>query len=171
MNEYKLIENAKLGCNESFATLLKSRSEKMYKVAFYYVKNESIALDIVSEATYKAYINLKKLNELEYFDTWLIKIVKNESMMYLRKHKREIPIEDYKENIDKSSTRENLEANVDIHMALDKLNNEDKEIMILKYFGDLTFKDIGKIMLKPENTIKTRHYRALEQIKQILQGG
>lgn len=169
MNEYILIEKAKEGCNDSFAKLIKDRGEKLYKIAICYVKDEDTALEVVSEATCKAYINIKKLRDIKYFDTWLIRIVINEAISTLRKRKKIIHLHDYKKDI-AIEANDDLEERVDLYRALDKLKKDDKEILILKYFGDLTFLEISKVMQKSENTIKTKHYRALEKVKNILQG-
>lgn len=59
-----------------------------------------MALDTVSEATFKAYINLKKLKDIKYFDTWLMKIVINEALTILKKQKKVIHLEDYKKDIE-----------------------------------------------------------------------
>lgn len=170
MNDHTLIQKAKEGCNNSFDKLLKERGEKLYKISFCYVKNETLALDVVSEATFKAYINLKKLKDNKYFDTWLIKILINEALSVIKKQKRIIHLEDYKKDI-KVDSHEGAEEKADLYRALDKLKKDDKAILVLKYFGDLTFYDIAKLMNKSENTIKTKHYRALEKLKNILHGG
>ncbi|WP_042276519.1 sigma-70 family RNA polymerase sigma factor [[Clostridium] dakarense] len=170
MNDNILIQKAKEGCNNSFDKLLKARGEKLYKVAFCYVKNETLALDVVSEGTFKAYINLKKLKDNKYFDTWLMRIIINEALSILKKQKRVIHFDDYKKDI-KIDSYERIEEKIDLYKALDKLKKDEKEILVLKYFADLTFTDISKAMNKSENTIKTKHYRSLEKIKSILHGG
>ena len=169
MDQLVLVQKAKDGCKESFSKLIKSRGQKIYKIAICYVKNEDIALDVVSEATFKAYININKLKDIKYFDTWLIRIVINESISALRKSKRIIHLEDYKKEIS-TELKDKLEDKIDLYNALDKLKKDDKEILVLKYFGDLTFGEIAEIMLKSENTIKTKHYRALDKVRKILEG-
>ena len=171
MNDFELIKKAKSGCNDSFDKLLKSRGEKLYRVAFYYVKDEHVALDIVSETTFKAYISIKKLKHIEYFDTWLVKILINEALTMIKKQKRIIHLADYKKDIEAEEVNPKIEEQSDLHTALDKLNLDDKEILVLKYFGDLTFSDIAKVMKKSESTVKTKHYRALDKLKNMLQGG
>lgn len=170
MDNFILVQEAKDGCKASFEKLIKINGEKMYKVAYCYVKNEAMALDVVSEATFKAYRDIKKLKDDKYFNTWLIKIVVNESIDLIRKQNRIIHLEDYNKEIG-IETQENIEEKTDLYTALDKLKKDEKEILVLKYFADLTFTDISKVMNKPESSIKTRHYRALEKVKSILEGG
>ena len=170
VSEYELIKRCIEGDRDSFDNLLKSRSEKMYKIAFSYVKNQDLALDVVSEATFKCYINIKKIKNVEYFDTWLCKIVINEALSMLKKQKKVISIEDYKKDIE-SKVNLNIEEKIDLYYALDKLKKDEKKILVLKHFADLTFADISSVMIKSENTVKTTYYRALDKAKKILQGG
>lgn len=170
MNDLILIKKAKNGCSDSFEKLVKINGEKIYKVAYCYVKNEAMALDVVSEATYKAYRDIEKLKDIRYFDTWLVKIVINESINLLRKNKKIVHIEDCNREI-MLNTHEDIEEKTDLYIALDKLKKDEKKILVLKYFADLTFSDISKAMKRPESSVKTSHYRALNKIKNILQGG
>ena len=76
--EYKLVQQAQNGCDESFEKLINSYKEYLYKTAFLYVKNEHDALDIYQETVYKAYINIQKLRNTKFFKTWIIKILIND---------------------------------------------------------------------------------------------
>lgn len=141
MDENILIQKARDGCKDSFAQLIKSRGEKLYKVAICYVKNEQTALDVVSESTFKAYINIKKLKDIKYFDTWLIRIVINESISALRKVKRVIHLEDYKKDIS-INLKDKLEEKVDLYNALDKLKKKEDENINIDFY--LEFRNTGE---------------------------
>lgn len=169
MEDILLINQAKEGNKESIDKLIKSRGPKMYKVAFCYVKNEALALEVVSEATFKAYVSIGKLKNPEYFDTWLCRIVINEALGLLKKQKKVVSLDEYREMSSKEESVK-IEEKVDLYNALDKLKKDEKEILIMKYFGDLTFDGISKVLGKSENTIKTKHYRALNKVKAILEG-
>ena len=106
----------------------------------------------------------KKIKNVEYFDTWLCKIVINEALSMLKKQKKVISIEDYKKDIE-SKVNLNIEEKIDLYYALDKLKKDEKKILVLKHFADLTFADISKVMIKSENTVKTTYYRALDKAK------
>jgi RNA polymerase sigma-70 factor (ECF subfamily) len=54
---------------------------------------------------------------------------------------------------------------IDLHDALDCLNDEDKTLIILRYFEDLKFKDIAEITDSNINTVKTRIYKILSMLK------
>lgn len=78
--------------------------DRLYRIAYSYVRNEQDAMDVVQEVAYKAHRHLEKLREPEYAETWLFMVTINASLDFLRKRKREeigfSP--DDKGNIDKS---------------------------------------------------------------------
>jgi RNA polymerase sigma-70 factor, ECF subfamily len=79
------VKKAKRGNTKAFQKLVEAEKEKLYRMAYLYVKNESDAIDIVHETIYKAYISIKKLKETDYFSTWLMRILINTSLDLLRK--------------------------------------------------------------------------------------
>ncbi|MBU3145480.1 sigma-70 family RNA polymerase sigma factor [Clostridium sp. CF012] len=160
----ELVEKAIKGDNKSFDSLIQSRKENIYKVAYSYVNNTEDALDIMQEVIYKALVSIKSLNEPEYFNTWLTRITINCSINYLNKSKKVISI-DEKHLKDMTSLPNNKEEIMDLHESLKNLNTKYKTIIILKYFEDLTLKDISDILKLPLSTVKTQLYRGLEKLK------
>ncbi|MED3648328.1 sigma-70 family RNA polymerase sigma factor [Halalkalibacterium halodurans] len=74
----------------SFEVLIKNEQEKLYKIAYSYVKNEQDALDIVQDAIIKGYKSFHKLKEKKYFSTWITRIVINSAIDHIRKSKNVI---------------------------------------------------------------------------------
>jgi RNA polymerase sigma-70 factor (ECF subfamily) len=77
MNDIVIIKKAQKGDDEAFSELIDSCQEKLYKIAFAYLKNEQNSLDAVGDTIYKAYMNISKLKIPEFFNTWIIKILIN----------------------------------------------------------------------------------------------
>ena len=73
---------------KQFAQHMENNKAKFYRLAFCYVKNEHDALEIISEATYKGFINLGKLENPEFFDTWMSRIIINCAYDLLKKQKK-----------------------------------------------------------------------------------
>lgn len=167
VNESFLILKARKGCSDSFAKLFINRKEKFYKIAYCYLKNSDLALDAISEASYKGFLNIGKLKESDYFDTWLCKILINECLQMIRKNKRIVPLECQRLEFN-AYTEDGIEERLDLHRALDKLSKDEKNILILKYFGDYTFSSISKMIDRSENTVKTKHYRAINKVRKLL---
>lgn len=77
MNNEGLVLAAKCGDDEAFYALIILHKDKMYRIAYTYMKNETEALEAVQEATCRAYVQLRKLREPSYFGSWLIRILMN----------------------------------------------------------------------------------------------
>jgi RNA polymerase sigma-70 factor (ECF subfamily) len=159
-----LVKKAIKGDNDSFNALIQSRRESIYKVAYSYVNNSEDTLDIMQEVIYNALVSIKNLKSPEYFNTWLTRITINCSINYLRKAKKVISIDD-KHLKDMAILSSNTEEVIDLHEALKNLDTKYKTIVTLKYFEDLTLKDISDILKLPLSTVKSHLYRGLEKLK------
>jgi RNA polymerase sigma-70 factor, ECF subfamily len=163
---------AKGGCVDSFVDLIEARKGKIYKIAYSYVKNQQDALDILQDATYKAFISIKTLKDSKIFDSWLTRIVVNCAIDFLRKRKKMLYVDDTSQLIQENSTcKSNIESELDLYTALDVLDEKHKTVIILRFFEDYTIKEIAAILDWPLNTVKTYLYRALGLLKIELKEG
>ena len=71
--------------NEEFAIRVESVRMKLYKTALVYLENETLAMDVVDEAVYKALCGKWRLRQPEFFDTWITRILINECYNELRR--------------------------------------------------------------------------------------
>lgn len=174
MNEVDtLVKSAQKGNDKAFIELISLYKENLYKIAFVYLKNEQDALDIVSDTVYKAYINIKSIRNPLFFKTWIIRILINLANDKLNHNKKIIYVDEYNA-IDNSSTSQceiDIDANFDLFNAIDKLDIKFKNIVILKYFEDMTISQISELLNIPEGTIKVYLHRALKKMKLELSEG
>ena len=149
---------------EQAESLLLNNYEKYYRLAYSYAKNESDALDIVQESAYKVLKDIKKLKDQSLLSTWIYRIVINTSIDFLRKRNNEtvsiydleIPHEDQYQDDDPKE-------------MIAFLNEEERTIVILKFFEDLKLEEIADALNMNVNTVKTRLYRALKKIRITLE--
>lgn len=151
------------GDESSFLELINNRKESIYRVAYTYTKNSEDALDIVHESIYKAFISIHKLKKPEFFYTWLMKIVINSSLEFLRSKKGIVL--DYDINNSYSEEGYNIDEVLDVNVAISKLDKKHRTVIILKCFEDFTFKQVAEILKWSENTVKTYYYRAIKKLK------
>lgn len=165
-NQFK---KAQQGNQKAFLKLVESDKEKLYKMAFLYVKNESDALDIVQETIMKAYVNMKTVKEERYFSTWLTKILINTALETLRKNSKIIILKE--EAAEKQSTILQIEEKMDLLQAIEQLEEKYKTVIILRYYRDLPVQQIADYLDCPEGTVKSNLHRAIQKLKQHYQGG
>jgi len=150
---------------DRFLKLIEENQEQLYKMAYSYVKNKDDALDIVQDAIYKAYISYNKVKNAKYEKTWLIRILINTSLDFIRKRKKMLSLDmDYMENVVDTKS-ENHHTKLMLEEALDKLNEKQKTVIILRYFEDMKLNDIASTLNTPVSTIKSILYRALDEMK------
>lgn len=164
MDSGKLVHKARTGDAEAFEELIEPIREKLYRIAYSYVKNRDDALDIVSESVYRAYVNLRRLKNPSYFDTWMIRIVINQSINLINKNRRITLKADMAVNAASQDTVDIDEA-LDLYAAMDRLNDNQKAVVILKYFEDLPITQVAAIMERPVGTVKSFLHGALKELR------
>lgn len=150
---------------EVFLSLVQKNQDRMYKIAYSYVKNKEDALDVVQETVYKGYISYGKVKKVEYVETWLIRILINEAIDVLKKNKKVVTLEYGQLEVLSSDDSDLVNQKVVVHEALDKLNEHERTIVILRYFEDMKLMDVAKFLDKPISTIKSTLYRALKKME------
>ena len=132
---------------------------QLYKTALLYMGNESQAQDALSEAIYRGLISVRKLREVQYFDTWITRILINECKKIHRRTRREQLVDTLPE-----TAKEAFDA-LPLKEAIYKLPPEFKEIIILRYFAGMTLAQSADSLGIPLGTAATRSRRALQLLK------
>lgn len=139
--------------------------EKFYRLAFSYVHNQEDALDVVQNAIYKALEHYRELRNESAVNTWFYRILVNESLSFLRKRKEEVfqreneaeEIAYYEKEYDKEE---------DLYEQINHLEEELQNIIKLRFYEELSLKEISDVMNMNVNTVKTKLYRGLKLLKQ-----
>ncbi|WP_261384334.1 sigma-70 family RNA polymerase sigma factor [Planococcus sp. CPCC 101016] len=169
MKNIDTVKKAIKGNEKAFERLVKEESEKLYRMAFLYVKNKEDALDVVQETVYKAFISIGQLKNPEFFSTWLTRILIHTAFDLLKKHKRN-HYEDLANDI-ADERQKDITDKLDTLEAISLLNENYRTAIILFYYQDLSIHTIAETMEKPESTIKTYLRRAKIELKAIIEGG
>ena len=143
----------------SFEKLLLQYKSYLYKVAYTYVKDKQVALDILQETSFKAWLNIHTLKDEEKFKPWITKILVNTALNYIKKESKVIYMED-ENSIIYSEKSISIEEKLDLYDAIDLLKPKYKTVIILKYFDDMKIEDISYVLNIPENTVKSHLKRA-----------
>jgi RNA polymerase sigma-70 factor, ECF subfamily len=165
-----LVKRAQKGNDKAFLALFQKYEQDIYRMAFVYMKNQSDALDVVQETAYRSFKTIKNLKEPKYFKTWLIRIAVNCSLDLLRKKKKVVQLKPESEENLLSDINEDIELEVTVRDLIERLNENEKSIVILRFYEGLTFKEISKTLDIPLGTAKTVLYRALGKLRKNLKG-
>ena len=136
-----------------------------YRLAYSYVHNEADAEDIVQNGAYKALRNSRTLRNSEYAKTWVYRIMLNEIFNFLRQNKA-VSYEYMQEEMGMGAEAvEDTYADIDLQTALDSLPEQDKAIIVMKFFEDKKLEEIADILNENINTIKSRLYRSMKKLR------
>ena len=164
MKIIRLVNKAQKGDDKAFLKLFQKYEEDIFRMAYVYVKNESDALDVVQEVAYHSFKKINTLKNPEYFKTWLIRIAINCSLDLVRKNKKVVQLNpEYEEFI--GSEDEDVPLSVTLQELLDQLNEDEKSVVILRFYEGYSFKEIADLLNMPLGTAKSVLYRALGKLR------
>ncbi|KGR74923.1 RNA polymerase [Ureibacillus sinduriensis BLB-1 = JCM 15800] len=159
----RLVKKAQKGNDKAYLMLFQQYETDIYRMAYVYVKNKDDALDLVQEVAYQSFKNIRTLKNPEYFKTWLMKITINCALNLLNKNKNVLPLNS---EIQIGTEEEDIALSISLHKLIDTLKEDEKSVILLKYYDDRTLKEISEILEIPLGTAKSVLYRALEKLRQ-----
>lgn len=153
-----------------FEILVKQNYEKVFKTIYFYTKDKYITEDAVQQAFTIAYKKINRLNSKDKFDSWVTSIALNEAKKMLKNkdNKKITPMTDFHIETISYSEEDNINLKEDIHNALNKLDHKDNEILVLKYYADLTLQQISDLLGINLSNAKVRLHRAREEFKKLI---
>ena len=187
MNEQEDVKLAQSGDFEAFSRLIESNKTKLYALALKMTGNKLDAEDIVSETLIKAIDNIEKFRGESAFGTWLYSIALNQSRALLSKRNQtELKeIEEYLPSNKSSEMHSNMavqlfdwkdphsqleavELKEIIQKVIDDLPYQFKEVFLLRYFEELSIKEIADMINESVASTKSRVLRAKLAVRDSL---
>lgn len=184
MTNYSMITDEQLvalfcaGQNEAFDELLLRYKDKLYAYIAFYTKNNDITDDLFQETFVKAIINLRKgkYNEKGKFYAWLTRIAHNLLIDQIRSEVSENLCyhQDEEKYINSLSNlwvlnRENEivkeQTLHDVKLLIEKLPSTQREVVLMRYYQELSFKEIAEAKGISINTALGRMHYALQNMK------
>ena len=178
MEVKEAIDKAKNNNQIAFKFLLDTFWNDVYAFQLKRTKNENDAEDITIQTFSKAFDKISTYNEAYKFKTWLITISKNIHIDLVRKQKKTINntskdnedqyfdiVDNSPSPEDKIITEQNL-ANL-LH-DIKKLKLHYQEVINLRYFQELSYKEISEELKEPINNVKVKLLRAKKLLAEII---
>lgn len=181
LNDKQLIQLYLDGDERSFEELLNRHQQKIYTSIYLFVKDQNQAEDIFQEVFIKIIDTLRKgkYNHEGKFSQWAMRIAYNLCVDYFRRSKRRPqvqPTEEFdifevlrladdnvEQRIMQSQTHEKVRKLVDM------LPPEQREVVILRHYADMSFKEIAKLTRVSINTALGRMRYALINIRKLME--
>ncbi|BAL81299.1 RNA polymerase sigma factor [Caldisericum exile] len=179
MDERKVIERLKSGDEIVFKEFFEFYYDRIFNYAYRRIKMKEIAEDITSETFYKFIKSLPnfELKEGYHIDTWLYAIERNLIRDWFRRnlHKDTLDLEEKFDRAYEPLLRDPYESFANefisktIIEALEKLPEQYKEIIKMRFYENKGIKEIADILGKTEVATKVLQFRALKRLKEIIE--
>lgn len=181
-NDADLVAGYIKGDGESFAALVDRHMSMVYKFTYRYVGDADIANDVVQDVFIKVWKNIKKFDSGKNFKTWLLTITKNTALDALKKKKAVLfsKIEEGETDLDAflapyvegpdlpDTLLEKAQTKAELERMLAELTPSYRSVLFLRYSEHLKFREIADVLQEPIDTIKSKHRRALIQLRGML---
>ncbi|USB33118.1 sigma-70 family RNA polymerase sigma factor [Paenibacillus sp. YPG26] len=160
MDPTLLVVQAITGDRNAFIELIRQLENSLHYMAKSIVGKDEDVADALQETILKAYKSIHTLREPKFFKTWIFRILINECHTLLAGRSRtvvyaEVPV---------SSSPSAEYDNVDLREAVDRLDEQQRIVVILHYFEDLPTRQVAGILNISESAVKMRLSRARETL-------
>lgn len=178
MEDAKIIRKCQTGDKEAFRQLVIKYQPFVYKFLVKISEDQDVAWDLTQDTFVKVIRNIEKfdISGSAKFSTYIITISRNLYVDYLRREKRIqlfIPIHDClnieDENMDIEDEVIDRMYNQIIMENIEKLTEEQKIVIKMKYIQGLTLKEIGEILNMEPKTIKSRIHNGIVKLRKMLE--
>ncbi|KQC33440.1 MULTISPECIES: RNA polymerase sigma factor [Nonlabens] len=169
-----LIARLQEGSEVAFNRIYERYHKALHGVIFAIVKNEDVAQEILQDVFIKIWKNANSYDKSSgRFFTWTLNIARNASIDYLRSknHKNSLKNLSTDNFVDVIVSNENLDDQTDgmfIKQWVEKLEPMCVKIIDIIFFKGFTFKDGAKELDMPSGTLKTRHRRCLNNLREMM---
>lgn len=136
------------------------------------IVGESSAPDLVQLTFLKLHENRHRYRVGAKVSTWVFTIAKNAAYDVLRSapRRREVFDEDAGKNVPQDAPMRDLWRDARLRAALDQLPQEQRDVLVLYWFGDLSFDEVASVIGITSPAARARAYRAYETLRQQLKG-
>ncbi len=169
-----IIEQLDAAKPADFRKIYDASMQMLFRISFKIVNDEEAAEDLAHDSLIKANekgLVFPSINDAKY---WLIRVVKNASLNYIKRKDRErkayekVLYEEHKKSDSGETDLLKQESINKAREALKKLPKNLQDVLMLREYADLNYKEIGRVLGITEGNVKVRIFRAREQLVKII---
>lgn len=173
LSDEKLAELVANGDTEKFGVLMERYQAKLFRYGRKFLSNEDNIEDVVQDVFIKTYQNIKSFDSSQRFSPWIYRIAHNTYINAIKKNSlNPLYLFDFDTLVSHTVVedpivreREQKEMKEIVDKGLSQIEPKYREILILYYIEDLSYKEIADILRIPIGTVGVRIMRAKEILK------
>ncbi|HEX2168307.1 MAG TPA: sigma-70 family RNA polymerase sigma factor [Longimicrobiales bacterium] len=175
VSDGSLIAAVLRGERDCYQELVRRHQASMFRVACSFVADADAAADVVQDAFVRAYVNLARCRDPERFHVWVLAMVRNRALDYLKEKRRsDLSLSD-DAVVRRAETSGALETRPDeyelrtaLEAALSRLSQPLREAFVLRHVEQLSVDDTAAVLGTSASAVKMRVMRAREQLQEWL---
>jgi len=156
------------GERELYEVLVRRHNERLYRAARAILGRDGDVEDVMQEAYVQAFAHLDQFRAEARFATWLTRIAVHAAFARKRKAKREVEVEEPVDVLTPERRTESREITMLLERAIDALPDSFREVLVLRTVEDMTVAETAEVLDIPEDTVKTRLFRARGLLREAL---
>lgn len=155
---------------QSMDEIYQAHALTVYKYLMTLARNDGIAEELTQETFYQAIKSINRFDGSCNISTWLCAIAKRQFLAYKRKHPVTDEFEGYLSSCESAEEDAvEYENRIVLLRRLHLCPEPYREVLYLRIFGTLSFKEIGDIMEKTENWARVTFYRGKEKLRKEIE--
>ena len=173
MNEEELIHRSQAGDWNAFELLLERHRTALVRTAYLATRDRESVQDVMQETLIQIWKDLPSYRSYGSFRAWTLKILLNKARKHYRKKRvKTVPLEAATGVSGEADAPEDAvergEQAQRMRQALDLLTADHREVLILRYYNELTVPEIARALGRSEGTVKSRLSRAHRRLEKAL---
>jgi RNA polymerase sigma-70 factor, ECF subfamily len=166
--DHAVIKLVLAGTTEAYRDLVDKYQGPVFNLLLRMLHNRDEAEELTQDVFVRAYEYLPRFKFDYRFFSWVYRIAINGALTHMKKKRTYAGIDEVKHlqteaHVVQGDQREHID------MAISKLKEHYKAVIVLKYFEELSYKDMAVVLDVPEKTVRSRLYDARIRLKSILE--
>ena len=161
--------------NGAFKNLVEQYKEQLYWVIRKVLLNHDDTDDVLQNTFMKIYLNIDNFNQNSKLFTWMYRIAINESINFINKKSKQVGLSD-SEYIEEEAKKlesdvyfDGNKAELKLQQTISTLPPKQRMIFSMRYFDEMPFKQISKILSTTEGALRASYHQAVKKIKNELE--
>jgi len=156
----------------AFEAVVHRYQRVLFTVALRLTGDREDARDATQNAFIRAFEKLDTFDPSRRFFSWLYRIAVNESLNLRRSRRAHDPLEAaHASEVRQADPVEGSEREARVHQALLRLPSEQRAVVVLRHFAELSYEEIGEALQVPVKTVKSRLFMARQRLAPLLAEG
>jgi RNA polymerase sigma-70 factor (ECF subfamily) len=150
--------------NQAFKTVYEQTKKGVFSIIISLVQNKTVTEDLMQDTYIKMIKYIRQYQRGRNFNAWLMQIAKNTALDYLRKNKKEYLYDPQEQSYIHQSLKTDP-VTYGVSDLVESLDEDEKQIVLLRAVAEYKFKDIAKMVDKPLGTVLWIYNKAIKTLK------